>query len=106
MATTSVAQCSVCQVRDSVPDREIKVIMRLREINPVQRTQHVTGLIPIRVCKATRAQCVDDRNCQQRRFHAVTGNVEKIKGEPIRIDPMITKSISAKLRRSDHEPVC
>src|SRR6476620_1909586 len=106
VATASIAQFSVCQIRDPGPDREIEVIMRLREVNPVQRAQDRTGIVPISVCEAARAQRVDDGNCQQCGLHTVTRNVEKIKGEPFRIDPMITKPISAKLRGSNHEPVC
>src|SRR6476659_8750310 len=106
MAAPSIAQCSVCQIHDPVPDREIEVIMRLREVNSVQRAQHRTGIIPISICEAARAQRVDDGNCQQSGLYPVTRNVEEIKGEPLRIDPMITKPISAKLHRSGHEPVC
>src|SRR6266850_673293 len=106
MPTTSITQDSVCQIRDPVPDREIEVIMRLREVHSIQRAQHCTGIIPISVCEAARAQRVDDGNCQQCGLHPVTRDVEEIKGEPLRIDPMITKPISAKLRGTGHEPVC
>src|SRR5258707_179211 len=85
--------------------RAIEVIMRLREVHSIQREQHRAGIIPISICEAACAQRVDDGNCQQCGLHPVTRNVEEIKGEPLRIDPMITKPISAKLRRSGHEPV-
>ena len=105
MAATSVAQPSVYQVRDTVPDGEIQVVMRLREVNAIQRTKHRTGIVPIRVCEPTRAQRVDDGNRQQRGFHAVTRNVEQIKGEPLRIHPMVTEPVATKLRGSGHGPV-
>src|SRR5215472_10548013 len=105
MAAASVAQPLVYQIRDTVPDGEIQMVARLREVNVIQRAKHRTGIVPIRVCQPTRAQRVDDRNRHQRGFHAMAGDVEKVKSEALRIHPMIPETVAAKLRRSRDGPV-
>src|SRR4029077_4949791 len=96
MATAGVTQHPTYQVRDTIPDGEIELVARLREVNPVQSAKHVTRFVPVRVCKPALAQRVEEGNGQQGGFHAVTRDVEQIKGEPLRIHPMITEAIAAK----------
>ena len=43
----------------SVPDREIEVITRLREVNSVQRAQHCTGIVHVRPHRSAEADLQD-----------------------------------------------
>src|SRR5262249_55741044 len=105
MAAAGVAQHPLSQIRDAVPNSEIQVVARLREVNAIQDAKHRTGIVPIRVCQTTRAERVNDRNSKQGGLHTVTRDVEKVKREPLRIHPMIPQSVAAELRRNDHKPV-
>ena len=52
MAATGVAQHSLSHVRDSVPDGEIEVIVRLGEVNRIQSAKHRARILPISVCES------------------------------------------------------
>src|ERR1043165_5324227 len=105
MTAGSVTYRSVYQIRNTVPDSKVQMLARLREVNAIQRAKHGAGILPISISEPARAQRVDDGNGQQCRFHTVAGDIEEIKRKPLRIHPVITEPISAKLRRSRHEPV-
>ena len=105
MAAAGVAQRSVSQIRDAVPDREIQVLVRLRKVNAIECAKHRAGVVPICVREPACPQRVNNGNCQQRGFHAVPRDVEQIKGEPLRIHPVVTEGVAAKLRGSGHGPV-
>src|SRR5262245_36007882 len=75
VAAASISQHSPGDLRNSVSNGKIQIVVRLGEVNAVKGVKDRARIIPTYVCKCACPQGVENRNCKQCGFHPVTGNV-------------------------------